>query len=328
MGVETIGTFGKYPSVTLRVPADVRAQAKLGLELSKKHGTKAHLARTKMGRARAKQLMAGKITLRDLVIMRSYFARHAGDIRGVKLNRSKPSNGWLSWLYWGGTPAKKWVAQQAKKHARHIDEARSNESDECGCGEHDLEEVCSNEEDCACAECGAYAQETSAKVHEMPLDPHAAFDPYNGAEGLLVRVAILPVHPGSKRPNVEINDTKDVYELTKHLAWADREHMVVIALDNGNRVLAINEGAIGNVNNVSQSWHLLTRVPNMVGATRVILVHNHPGGTTGREGAAKPSKADKKMAKDAVRAFGAVGLEVLDVVVVAADSYSSALPKD
>lgn len=87
MGVETIGTFGKYPSVTLRVPADVRAQAKLGLELSKKHGAEAHLARTKMGRARAKQLMAGKITLRDLVIMRSYFARHAGDIRGVKLNR-------------------------------------------------------------------------------------------------------------------------------------------------------------------------------------------------------------------------------------------------
>lgn len=112
----------------------------------------------------------------------------------------------------------------------------------------------------------------------MPLDPHAAFDPYNGAEGLLVRVAILPVHPGSKRPNVEINDTKDVYELAEHLAWADREHMVVIALDNGNRVLAINEGAIGNVNNVSQSWHLLTRVPNMVGATRVILVHNHPAG--------------------------------------------------
>lgn len=330
MGAEPIGSFGRYPDKTFPVPAAVKAQAKLGLELIKKHGKPDYLERTKVGRHRARQLMTGKpkVTLRDIVYIRSYLRRHAKDVAGVPLNKSKPTNGWMSWLIWGGNPAKPWVEGIYKRHKKEIEMARSSWSEiddaenQCGCGEHDDADLWEG------TSVGEDSSPSSQGVTYAEMDPSSVFEPYNGAKGLLVRVAVLPVHPEAPRPEVEITSTKDVYSLCKHLAWHDREHMTVIALDNGNRVLAINEAAIGTVNNVTQSWNLLARVPVMVGATKVILVHNHPGGTTGREGAAKPSKADKKMAKRAVQAFRAVGIQVLDVVVIAADSYSSALPEE
>jgi len=61
-------------------------------------------------------------------------------------------------------------------------------------------------------------------------------------------------------------------------------------------------------------------------AASVILAHNHPGGT------AKPSNADHKLAVVLVQALGAIGIPVLDHIIVAGErAYSSAragvLPK-
>lgn len=311
MGAEPIGSFGEYPKKTFSVPAAVRSAAKQGLSLGKKYGTPTYHERSKVGRHRARQLANGspRVTLRDIVYIRSYLRRHKQDIRGVKLNPTKPTNGWISWLYWGGTPAVKWVETIYRKYVG----SEGATAAECPCGQ-----ACS-------AESTGSRKAGAALIESAKVDPLKAYDEYNGAKGLLVRAAILPVHPEADRPEVQLTDTQDVYDLLHHLAWADREHMVVISMDNGNRVLAIDEAAVGGVSSVSQSWPLLFRVPLLTGATRVILAHNHPGGTTGREKAAQPSKTDKKLAKQASKAFERVGLDLVDVVIISADSYASLL---
>ena len=299
MGAEPIGSFGDYAHLTFRVPAAVRKAAVLGLKL----GSVA--PNTKVGRHRARQLSTGspKVTLRDIVYIRSYLKRHAVDIKGVRLDKDKPTKGWVAWLYWGGTPAVAWVNKIYNKHIAS--------------GAIGREDIEYNE--------GMGKRGKATVLEEAPVDSELAYDEYDGAKGLLVRTAVLPVHPNAPRPERQLIDTKDVYKLLRHLGWADREHMVVIAMDNGNRVLGIQEAAIGGVAAVSQSWPLLYRMPLLVGATRVILAHNHPGGTTGRKDAAEPSKTDKKLAKMGEKAFARVGLDLVDVVIISADSYSSLL---
>lgn len=113
-----IGSFGDYEHKTFAVPASVKREAELGLSLRERFGTAQYRDRTEVGTLRAKQLARGTpaVTLRDIVFMRAWFRRHAVDIRNKKLDRERPTNGWMSWLLWGGNAGRDWAESIAKKH--------------------------------------------------------------------------------------------------------------------------------------------------------------------------------------------------------------------
>lgn len=104
MGARPIGSHGHYPAKHFPVPAAVAAAARDGLALRKHWGR----GGTDVGIARARQLASGspRVTLRDIVYIRSYLRRHVVDNLGEK---NPPSNGWIAWQLWGGWPAKKWA---------------------------------------------------------------------------------------------------------------------------------------------------------------------------------------------------------------------------
>lgn len=104
MGARPIGSHGHYPAKHFAVPAAVAAAARDGLALRKRFGR----GGTDVGIARARQLASGspRVTLRDIVYIRSYLRRHVVDNLGEK---NPPSNGWIAWQLWGGWPAKKWA---------------------------------------------------------------------------------------------------------------------------------------------------------------------------------------------------------------------------
>ena len=86
-------------------PADVRANAKRGLELREEHGR----GGTAVGVARARDLSNGSnISLDTIKRMSSYFARHEVDKKGE--GWGKDSAGYIAWLLWGGDAGKRWVA--------------------------------------------------------------------------------------------------------------------------------------------------------------------------------------------------------------------------
>lgn len=95
-------------------PAGVRSAAKRGLELRSKFGR----GGTSVGIARARDLSNGKgISASTIRRMNSFFARHAVDKRPDWSNPSKPSNGYIAHLLWGGDAGRAW----ASKVSRHLD---------------------------------------------------------------------------------------------------------------------------------------------------------------------------------------------------------------
>lgn len=111
-GARPIGSHGGYEELTFPVPAAVASAARDGLRLRKKYGR----GGTDVGEDRAKQLSSGhpRVTLRDIVHIRSYFQRHAVDNLHQK---DPPSNGWIAWQLWGGHAGRAWAE---KLHAEHI----------------------------------------------------------------------------------------------------------------------------------------------------------------------------------------------------------------
>lgn len=98
-------------------PQSVRSNARRGLELRKKHGR----GGTAVGVARARDIANGSaLSLSTIKRMNSFFARHEVDKKGKDWNNaSKPSNGKIAWLLWGGDSgwawAKKIIRQEESK---------------------------------------------------------------------------------------------------------------------------------------------------------------------------------------------------------------------
>lgn len=110
MGAQPIGSHGRYKPVTFAVPRAVAAAARAGLALR----AKGHRGGTDVGAARAKQLATGspRVSLRDLVYMRAYFARHSVDWRPGWEELVTP--GYVAWLLWGGTPSREWAERELR----------------------------------------------------------------------------------------------------------------------------------------------------------------------------------------------------------------------
>jgi hypothetical protein len=90
-------------------PAEVAAAAKRGLELRDKF----HRGGTSVGVHRAKELAERRpLSLRDVVAMSAYFARHEVDKAAMSRqwgDESDPSAGYIAWLLWGGEPGRRWA---------------------------------------------------------------------------------------------------------------------------------------------------------------------------------------------------------------------------
>ena len=102
-------------------PAEVRANAKRGLELRKKHGR----GGTAIGVARARDLSNGSaISLSTIKRMVSYFARHEVDKKGE--GWGKDSAGYIAWLLWGGDAGRSWANKIARESEKK-DKGMSND---------------------------------------------------------------------------------------------------------------------------------------------------------------------------------------------------------
>lgn len=105
MQAEPIGSHGEYPPMLFEIPFEVRQEAAQGLELRAAYNR----GGTAVGIARANQLVNDAyVTLRDIVVINSYFSRHAVD----NLDQiDPPSNGFIAWLLWGGWSGQEWAEE-------------------------------------------------------------------------------------------------------------------------------------------------------------------------------------------------------------------------
>jgi hypothetical protein len=100
----------KYAKINFTPPKGVQEAAQRGLDLRSEFGR----GGTAVGIARARDLSNGvQVSPSTIRRMTSYFARHAVDERPGWSNPSKPSNGYIAWLLWGGDAGRAWADKVA-----------------------------------------------------------------------------------------------------------------------------------------------------------------------------------------------------------------------
>jgi DNA repair protein RadC len=147
---------------------------------------------------------------------------------------------------------------------------------------------------------------------------HPATKFYDGKEGYLVRTALVRADNWDGGANaVTIASDEDIAKLCGHLAYADVEHLVIVAMSNQAKLIAIHETSIGGASSAQLELRQALKVPLLCGAGRVAMVHNHPGGV------AWPSPEDLVMTKTVHAAFKCLGIDLVDHVIVAQGGHYS-----
>ena len=95
------------------------------------------------------------------------------------------------------------------------------------------------------------------------------------------------------------------------------EHFRIIFLNNRNHMIADEIQQTGTVNQAAVYPREVVKRALELGATSLILVHNHPSGDT------SPSKADIRITEDINTAANALNISIHDHLIVSANEYTS-----
>ena len=114
-----------------------------------------------------------------------------------------------------------------------------------------------------------------------------------------------------------VRGPENIFELSRDIRAANREHFVGFYLNSRNQVLRREVISIGSLN-ASIVHPREVFIPAIaVSAAGLILAHNHPSGDP------TPSEEDRAITRRIQEAGRLLGIELLDHVVVARDSYTS-----
>ena len=109
----------------------------------------------------------------------------------------------------------------------------------------------------------------------------------------------------------QIRSSADVGALLHaYLEGVDREHFVVLMLDQKNKVIGINTVSMGSLTASVVHPRECFKPAILSNAAAIILAHNHPSG------APQPSQEDRVLTVRLVAAGKLLGISVLDHVII------------
>ncbi|WP_067147316.1 RadC family protein [Pseudotamlana agarivorans] len=116
----------------------------------------------------------------------------------------------------------------------------------------------------------------------------------------------------------KINSSRSVFELMQPvIGELHHEEFWIIYLNNSNKVLQKNQQSKGGITGTLVDVRLVLKTALEVGATGIILAHNHPSGTL------KPSEADKQITQKLKNAAHSLDIQVLDHLIITESAYFS-----
>lgn len=114
-----------------------------------------------------------------------------------------------------------------------------------------------------------------------------------------------------------INDPWEIYYRMVDLAKADQESFWSIGFNSQNQEIYNECLFIGGTSGCSVDNKILFKRLLIAGASKFIIVHNHPGGKC------KPSKEDIKLTNKIKAGSELLDLELLDHIIISHDLYYS-----
>ncbi len=116
----------------------------------------------------------------------------------------------------------------------------------------------------------------------------------------------------------KITSSASVFELMQPIIGElQHEEFWIIYLNNSNKVLQKNQLSKGGITGTLVDVRLVLKNALELGATGIILAHNHPSGTL------KPSSADKQLTQKLKSASESLDIKVLDHLIITEKAYFS-----
>ncbi|KJD37085.1 hypothetical protein PW52_01105 [Tamlana sedimentorum] len=116
----------------------------------------------------------------------------------------------------------------------------------------------------------------------------------------------------------QITSSHSVFEMMQPvIGELQHEEFWIIYLNNSNKVIQKNQLSKGGITGTLVDVRLVLKQALEVGATSLILSHNHPSGTL------KPSEADKQITNKLKVAAQSLDIKVLDHVIITEKAYFS-----
>jgi DNA repair protein RadC len=115
-----------------------------------------------------------------------------------------------------------------------------------------------------------------------------------------------------------INSSRTVFEVMQPIVGQlPHEEFWIVYLNNSNRILQKKQLSKGGITGTLVDVRLVLKNALEVGATGIILVHNHPSGTL------VPSTADQQITQKLKNAAESIDIKVLDHLIITEMSYFS-----
>jgi DNA repair protein RadC len=122
--------------------------------------------------------------------------------------------------------------------------------------------------------------------------------------------------PASERQRV--NSSRSVYELMQPLIGElSHEEFWIIYLNNANKIQDKTQLSIGGITATLVDVRLIFKKGISLGATSIILCHNHPSGNL------TPSSADIQLTEKIIKGGKILDIKVLDHIIISEEGYYS-----
>ncbi len=116
---------------------------------------------------------------------------------------------------------------------------------------------------------------------------------------------------------MEILSASDVWNFCSDIRGMQREHFVVFYLDTQNCLIERQTISIGTLNSSLVHPREVFEPALLFHAANIIIAHNHPSGEL------EPSSEDIEVTKRLVQAGKIIGIDILDHIILAKNSYFS-----
>lgn len=121
----------------------------------------------------------------------------------------------------------------------------------------------------------------------------------------------------------KITSSRSVFEVMQSiLGELPHEEFWILYLNNSNKILQKNQLSKGGITGTLVDVRLVLKNALEVGATALILCHNHPSGTL------KPSQADRDITQKLKTAAQSLDIKVLDHLIITEKAYFSFADED
>ena len=109
----------------------------------------------------------------------------------------------------------------------------------------------------------------------------------------------------------------DAFTFCRDLSLEEVEHAEVLLLRQNGKLIKRVRISSGGLNEAMVDVRVVLREALLNNATQIILVHNHPSGST------RPSRYDDELTKNVANGCKAVNIRLLDHVIIGGNDYYS-----